>query len=371
MNLVQKEALSFDDILLIPKHSEITSRNSPEISLETYLTRNIKLQNPIVSTNMSTVTEDDMLVAMNLNGSIGFLHRFHSLSLQKEIINKAIDKGMTSYVLSIGVKSEDYINLDEIAKLNPSAILIDIAHGDSKLVIDLLTHIKSNYPFDVIAGNVATADGYSRLVQAGADAVRVGIGGGNACTTRVVTGFGVPTLQSIIDCARVYFNNLQFGVRVPIIADGGIRGSNDAVKAIAAGASTVCIGSLLASTSHSPGQILERVYRGDVTYGYRPVSIEYAETLASEEYNNLFKEYYGMSSAKAQDTFKGGVSKGITPEGLHKHLPYKGNTQDVLEKLTGGIRSGFTYNGTYTIEELQRTSSYMTLSPGAIRESKH
>lgn len=402
MKLVNKRALSFDDILLVPGQSDIPSRLDHRLSLKTNLTRNVEIDIPITSTNMSSVTETDMLVAMNALGSVGFLHRFSSIDDQASMVFEARERGMVRFVASVGVKDSDYTALDEIIKLNPCAILIDIAHGDSIQVLRMLRHIKRITNIDVIAGNVATSDGYKRLVDAGADGVRVGIGGGGACTTRIVTGFGVPTLQSIIDCMPAHDEYRSSGHYVPIIADGGFTKSSDIVKALAAGASSVCLGSLLASTSHSPGQVKSELYNSKfdkipsftlegVTYYARatkrygqlqPVPVKYVNNLESDkqvllvDYLHskgvpLYKEYYGMSSQAAQDKFKGGIKSGVSPEGIHKQLLYTGDTFKVIEQLLGGIRSGMTYNGSYDLKSLYRDSEFIILAPGAVKESKH
>lgn len=361
MKLNNSRALSFDDILLVPSHSNITSRLDPKIDLSTRLTRNVRIGSPIVSTNMSTITEEDMLVAMNSIDSVGFLHRFKTIEGQEQEVFSAREKGMSAFVLSIGVKPSDYDNLERVIAMNPTAILIDIAHGDSKQVTDMLKHIKTLTNIDVIAGNIATADAYLRMVDAGADAVRVGIGGGGACTTRKVTGFGLPTLHSIMECAKVAIPE------VPIIADGGIRGSNDIVKSLAAGASSVCLGSILAGTSHTPGPLLVKVgNRYDATYNERDLA-----DIKKTRPELLFKEYYGMSSEVAQNKFRGGMRPGVAAEGIHKYVPYTGSTLDTLHSLLGGLKSGLTYQGVYSIPELQNNAEYVILAPGAVKESKH
>lgn len=331
-------ALGFNDILLVPQYSDIESRLN--VDLTTNLTKNIKIKNPISSTNMSTITEEKMGICMAENDCGAFLHRFggldHVCGMIKKIgqNTKNNDAGV---IPSIGAKDEDKLWVDTLLGKSDysqyiKAILVDIAHGDSKSVVDIIRYIKDNYPkFDVIGGNIAAKSGFIRLVDAGADAVRVGISGGSACTTKYVTGHGLPTLASIIDCAEVAKET-----KVSLIADGGMSLSGDIVKALSFGADSVCLGGMLAGTSETPGALIH-LENGD------------------------FKEYYGMSSKKAQEIYKGGLRRGIASEGIDKLVPYKGQTTDVLNEILGGVRSGLTYAGARTIEELQENAQYMVL----------
>jgi len=266
---------------------------------------------------------------MGLSGSVGFLHRFDPEKMIEWA--KLLKDESILCVPSVGTKVEDYALVDDIAPYS-DAILIDIAHGDNQMVVDMIKHIKKNYPkIDVIAGNIATRDGFRRLADAGSDAVRVGISGGSACTTKYITGSGAPTLASVMDCEQL---SQEYGI--PIIADGGFRQSGDIVKALAFGASTVCLGSMLSASSESPGDMLH-LPDGD------------------------FKEYFGMASTKAQEKYKGGLRRGTAAEGIDKLVPYKGETETVLESILGGIRSGLTYSGARTIEELYQNSEYYIL----------
>lgn len=337
MKLRPSKALSFDDILLVPQYSDIKSRL--DVSLRTKLTTNVELDIPVTSSNMSTVTEHKMLVTMDKLGGIGFLHRFIDIKTQIEEVHKAKNLGCKKFVLSVGVKEEDYNNLDVLVSLGPSALLIDIANGDSKAAYEILKFIKSHYKIDVILGNITTVEAAQRAEDLGADAVRLGVGPGSVCSTRVVTGHGYPLLQAVLDL-------YQSSVSIPVIADGGIKRSGDAVKALAAGASTVCLGSLLARTSDSPGPILK---------------------MNGEE----FKEIYGMSSTRAMEKYKNGKRTGIAAEGVDLLVPYSGPSESFLNEFCGGIRSGLTYSGARTIKELQQKSEYVVLTPGSIKESKH
>jgi len=300
---------------------------------------------------MSTVTEIEMVRAMALSGSVGFLHRFLPAEIIFEAIKWASRKPVVyPLAISVGVKDEAYEFLIQMweADLHPDIILVDIAHGDSCFVESVIKFIKMNDPnIDVIAGNVATAEGALHLVDAGADAVRVGIGGSMVCTTRQVTGHGVPTLQSIQDVKEAF---VARDIDVPIVGDGGFKTSGDIVKALAFGAETVTLGTLLAATSCAPGKPEERL-------AGMPVS------------RNYHKRVYGMSSKEAQDIHKGGLREGIAPEGIEVMLPYKGETSKVIEQLCGGIRSGMTYSGVRTIKDLYDYALVHFLTPGAQRES--
>jgi IMP dehydrogenase len=345
-NLYQTSALSFNDVLLVPQHSLVPSRQSP--NLETKLTRNISISHPVVATNMSTITESDMMYTMWDSGSYGFLHRFMTTEQYQEQLDLFVQKVQLNNVsvppkcvVSVGVKGEELENgwLDNKYIV---AVLIDVAHGDSSSVINTISDIKSGYPsLDVIAGNIATRDGFMRMVDAGADAVRIGIGGGSCCTTRLVTGHGLPTLASIIDCAEV-----SYSTGVPIIADGGFASSGDIVKALAFGASSVCLGSMLSATSSTPGEVIELK-------------------------EGKFKEYYGMSSYTAQNRHKSiGKRRGIAAEGIEKLVAYKGDTSELLAEILGGVSSGLTYSGAWDIQELRNNVEYVTLTTGSMKESK-
>lgn len=333
MQLRHKLALSFNDVLLVPQYNEIESRSATDI--ETRLTNNINISHPICSTNMSTVTEFDMMKTMFKSGSAGFLHRFISREKVFDIVDKCAQEKIYPIVVSVGVKNEDYQLIDLLmSRTNkPDILLVDVAHGDSFYTIDVLKYIKKNYSVDVIVGNIATGEAAIRAADNGANAVRVGIGGGSCCTTRLVTGFGIPTLQSIIDCSEA-INKHNFDI--PIIADGGIRNSGDCIKSIAFGASTVSLGALLAATSDAPGELV-----------------------------NNKKKMYGMSSK-----YTGKVPKYAAAEGIINLLDYKGETIDVVSELLGGLRSGLTYCGCENFEQLRENAEYIILSSGSMIESK-
>lgn len=461
------EGLTFDDVLLLPGKSEVLPKDT---DVSTYLTRKIKLNIPIMSAGMDTVTEAKMAIAMAREGGIGIIHknmsierqalevdkvkrsehgvitdpfflspdhtvsdalelmeRYHisgvpitderrklvgiitnrDIRFEKEITKK-IDEVMTKENLvtakrditmdealeimkhykieklplvdddyrlaglitikdieksieypnsakdssgrllagaAVGVTSDMMDRVAALVKAKVDIIVIDTAHGHSKGVIDAVAKIKREYPnLQVIAGNVATAEATIDLIKAGADAIKVGIGPGSICTTRVVTGVGVPQITAIVNCAKAA---KEYGI--PVIADGGIKYSGDITKALAAGANTVMIGSLFAGTDESPGE--EILYEG-----------------------RRYKEYRGMGSAGAMDAgskdryFQENVKKYV-PEGVEGRVHYRGPLGDVVYQLVGGLKSGMGYVGAKNIEELQEKARFIKITSASLIES--
>jgi IMP dehydrogenase len=329
-------ALSFDDVMLVPQYSEVPSREEGVIDLTTNLTKTIKIKHPVIPTNMDTITETAMMLALNSTGGVAFCHRFMSDDRFLEIA-KEVHGQIKPSVLSVGVKDDDYLMVRRLAAYEclPDAILIDIAHGDSKMVMDMIKFIKG-FKVQVIAGNVATGEGYLRLVDAGADCVRVGISGGSVCTTKYVTGHGLPTLASVISCSTA---RSAHGLNVPFIADGGIRNSGDIVKALAFGADAVCAGRIFAGSSETP----------------------------QAKNNSGTMEYYGMSSEIAQQRHRNGLRRSIASEGICVSIDAAESkpTSDILDKILGGVRSGLTYSGAFNIEQLRQNFEYVTLEAGS------
>ncbi|MCL0043893.1 IMP dehydrogenase, partial [Peptococcaceae bacterium] len=461
-----KIGLTFDDVLLIPGSSEVLPR---DIDTSTYLTEKIKLNIPIMSAGMDTVTESRMAIAIAREGGIGVIHKNMSIEEQalevdrvkrsehgviwdpiflspedsiaeaealmarykisgipitvngklvgiitnrdlrfiqdydqpignamtrdnlvtapvgttlaeaKEILQKykveklplvdenymlkglitikdieksrqfplsaKDERGRLIVAAAVGVSSETLDRVAALVDARVDAIVVDTAHGHSKFVIDMVRTIKKNYPdLDVIAGNVATAEAVKDLIEAGADAIKVGIGPGSICTTRVVAGIGVPQITAVYECyqeAKKY--------NVPIIADGGIRYSGDITKAIAAGGSVVMLGSLLAGTEESPGEI--EIYQG-----------------------RSYKVYRGMGSIGAmkkgsKDRYFQGESLKLVPEGVEGRVPYKGPLSDTIFQLTGGLKAGMGYCGCKNIEELQTKTRFIRITNAGLRES--
>lgn len=462
-----KEGLTFDDVLLVPAKSEVLPKNT---DISTYLTRKIKLNIPLMSAGMDTVTEAKLAIAIAREGGIGIIHK--NMSIEKQalevdkvkrsehgvivdpfhlspdnIISDAMDlmerykisgvpitdkKGKLVGILTnrdlrfetdfsrqisdvmtkeklvtaaVGTSLEEaeevlkkhkieklplvdeqgylkglitikdiekaiqYPNsakdssgrllagaavgvtpdvMDRVAALVASkvdVIVVDTAHGHSKGVTDTVKKIKTNYPnLQVIAGNVATAGATRELIEAGADAIKVGIGPGSICTTRVVTGVGVPQITAVYDCA---LEAEKYGV--PVIADGGIKYSGDVVKAIAAGASVVMIGSLFAGTEESPGD--KEIYQG-----------------------RSYKVYRGMGSLGAmaqgsKDRYFQEDAKKLVPEGVEGRVPFKGALADTIFQMIGGLRAGMGYCGAHTVDELRKNAQFMRITAAGLRES--
>ncbi|MDD0853276.1 IMP dehydrogenase [Halobacteriovorax sp. GB3] len=338
--LNRSKGLTFDDVLLIPRHSEISSRRHP--SLKTQVTKNHRIDVPIVTANMDTVTGKEMACAMAKLGGMGILHRFMSAEQQVEdirFIKKFLKENNlnTPVAASIGVKEEGMKRAQMLSEEGVDILTIDIAHGDSVMMLDVLKFVKNKYPhIDVIAGNVATADGVARMIDAGADAVKVGIGPGSMCTTRIITGHGVPQLTAIAMCVD---EAQKHGI--PVIADGGLKNSGDMVKALCAGASSCMVGSLVAGTLETPG---------DVKSGK--------------------KEYRGMASKAAQVSWRGELPKGMAAEGEDTMIACKGPVGNIIDELTGGIRSGMTYLGVDNIKSMSEAALYMEMSSSGMSESK-
>ena len=467
-----KEGLTFDDVLLVPKYSDITSRS--QTNLTTKLSRNISLNIPLISANMDTVTESEMAVAMAREGGIGIVHRFltieeeanevlkvkrsgsvmienpyyigpeqtikqaieymkekgvsgllvtdsdsklagilthrdvmfesessHlvkdvmtkevvtakpgiSLDEAKEILRKnrveklpLIDesknikglitskditnienypaaskdkKGRPLVGAAVGVKGDFMERTESLLESGADVIVVDIAHGHSENAINTVRHIKKAFPdCELIAGNVATASGAEDLIKAGVDAVKVGVGSGSICITRVVTGSGVPQLTAVMDCAEVGKKH-----DIPIISDGGVRTSGDVTKALAAGASSVMVGSMLGGTDESPGSFISKngkrfkIYRGMASF-----------------YASLGRKSKETENVSIEDDLNDYVA-----EGVEAMVPYKGSVTDILTQLAGGVRSGLSYCGAHTIPQMQENSEFIKMSGAGFAESQ-
>ena len=466
-----KEGLTFDDVLLVPKYSDITSRSQTDLS--TKLSRNISINIPFVSANMDTVTESSMAMAMARAGGIGIIHRFLTIQEQanevlkvkrsgsviienpysisseksirdaldyaedkeisgllvvdsnsklvgiiterdllfansndhihdvmtkdvvtakpgvtideakeilhkhrieklpiiddsgiikglitsKDIINNANypnaskdKKGRPLVGAAVGVKGDFLERSESLLEAGADILVVDIAHGHSENELNTVRNIKKAFPdCELIAGNIATAQGAEDLIKAGVDAVKVGVGSGSICITRVITGSGVPQLTAVMDCAKIGKDH-----GIPIISDGGTRTSGDATKALAAGASSVMVGSMLGGTDESPGTVLTK-------NGKR------------------FKVYRGMASLAASIGRKsketGSISldddlNDFVAEGVEAMVPYKGTVTDILKQLTGGVRSGLSYCGAHTIPQMQENAEFIKMSRAGFAESQ-
>lgn len=328
-----KEAYTFDDVALVPQFNNVPSRTEPV--LETWLTKNRKIGMPLVCANMDTSISEALADILIEHGSVPIFHRFTSFDIQKSWVKKY---GENTFV-SCGITKIDETR--ELLDLGASGVCIDVAHGHSDRMFHFIDEIKRTHPDkEVIAGNVCTPMAYHDLVNAGADAVKVGVGPGAACTTRMVTGFGVPQFSAIYECAKIAEK-----LRVPLIADGGIRSSRDLVLALAAGASTVMIGKLFAMTDESAAPKRKTGERMEA-------------------------KFRGQASADFQNDFYGGLKDKTVAEGIDFWAPVSGSARKLIETFLGGLRSGLTYGGARNIKELQRKAEFVRVMPSYIAESK-
>lgn len=349
--------LTFDDVLLVPQRSRIRSRR--DISLETKLTRDTSLEIPIVAANMDTVCETDMAAAMAGLGGIGIIHRFLSLAVQAEMVSEAraraheVGAGESRIMVgaAIGTDHDALTRSSALIEAGADVLVLDIAHGHADHALETLGEMKAKFPdVQVVAGNVATRAGAEELVAAGADAIKVGVGAGGVCTTRLVAGVGVPQLTAIADCANLSDSS---GNLVPVIADGGIRTSGDMAKALAAGASTVMLGSLFAGTKESPGD-LEQSNRGLVKRVRGMASFEAIEARAVRAGRDIDDEYFEQR----------------VPEGVEGVVPYRGEVSKVVAHLLAGLRSGMSYSNAATIPELWDHARFIRVTNRGVRESQ-
>ena len=333
---ITREGITFDDVLLVPAWSEVLPK---DVCLETRFSRNIRLRIPFVSAAMDTVTEAAMSIAMDKAGGIGVIHKNMSAERQAEEVRKAKAAG-AQVAAGVGITTDLLDRAGKLVEAGADALVLDSAHGHSKGVRDALQKVKAAFPG--VVGNIATAAAAKDLIAAGADGLKVGIGPGSICTTRIVAGVGMPQLSAILEVAAEAGD-------VPVIADGGLRYSGDVVKALAAGADCVMCGSLFAGTEEAPGEIFA-LPDGRQVKGYRGMgSIE------------------AMQCGSADRYFQKGGGK-LVPEGVSASVPCKGPVADVLFQLCGGLRSGMGYTGSADIAGLHR-AEFVRISPATVREN--
>jgi IMP dehydrogenase len=334
--------LAFDDVLLVPRRSSVRSRQ--DVSLETKLSRNVTLGSPVVAANMDTVCEDAMAEAVARAGGIGIIHRFLPIEHQSEMVRRVKDHGLLVGA-AVGTNEDTLLRAKALVVAGVDALVLDIAHGHTEHALDAVRALRREFgrDTDIIAGNVATRAGAEDLIEAGADAIKVGVGPGGVCTTRLVAGVGVPQLTAINDCA---------GMDVPVIADGGVRRSGDIAKALAAGASTVMIGSLFAGTKESPGE-LEQSERGLVKSIRGMSSHEALRARASRIGEELDDEYFEQRAA----------------EGVTALVPYKGEVGRLIAQLTAGVKSAMSYCNARTIAELWEKAEFIRVTQAGLAES--
>jgi IMP dehydrogenase len=356
-------ALTFDDVLLLPSYSDF-KRN--DIDLSTNLTKRIKLKVPLVSSPMDTVTEHELATALAKIGGIGIIHRNLSSEKQANEVKK-VKKHNLLVGAAIGAGPGFENRLKVLVAANVDVIVLDSAHGWTKAQIEALQTIKKTYPkMQVIAGNIATREGAAGLIKAGADALRVGMGPGAICTTRVISGMGVPQFSAILDVVPA-----AKAAKVPVIVDAGMNNSGDMVKALATGADTLMMGRFFAQTLESPG---------------RKVKLEASripqrfKSIFNHGRSYWFKEYRGMGSEAAMRTgakiksgeeFHGKSYKDRTlvAEGVEGLVPIKGKLSEIVDLALGGIRSGFYYCGSKTIPELHKKARFIQITQASLQES--
>ena len=328
---LRTEALAFDDVLLVPQYSEIESRAN--VNLNQNLDSNIKLKTPIISSPMDTVTGAEMAQAISGLGGLGIIHRYNTIEEQAAMVRKV--SGLVG--AAIGITGDFEERSTALYDAGARVLCLDVAHGHHVLMERALKTLKDIYGNDVhlMAGNVATLEGFNDLADWGADSVRCGIGGGSICTTRIQTGHGLPGLATIFECA-------QSDRDAKIIIDGGIKNSGDIVKALASGADFVLLGSLLSGTDETPGEVFVGPSGG------------------------LLKDYRGMASAAAQNNWR---SKVASHEGVVSTVPYKGPVKEVLGELERGIRSGLSYSGANNLKELRHKAVFCKQSDASKYES--
>lgn len=356
---IVKKAYTFDDLLLVPAMSEVVPA---KVSLSTQLTDKIRLNIPVLSAAMDTVTEWEMASALAKLGGMGMIHKNMPIEDQAAMVKKvketvigeefteaAVDgEGRLLVGAAVGVGPNSMDRVDALVEAGVDLITVDSAHGHSKGVLETIRMLREKYPeLDLVGGNVVTAQAATDLIYAGANVIKVGVGPGSICTTRVVAGVGVPQLSAVND---VYQVAKQYNVGV--IADGGIKLSGDIAKALAAGADCVMLGGLLAGTEETPGEIIE-------VYGQK------------------VKTYVGMGSLSAMQRgssdryFQGGVKEleKLVPEGIEATVPYKGSIREVIHQMMGGVRSGMGYCGCASIEEMKTKAQFVEITGSGLRES--
>jgi IMP dehydrogenase len=334
------KGFSFDDVLIVPKYNKILSRKN--VDLKTKVTKNYEINIPLVAANMDTICEKEMAIALGKLGGLGVIHRFMSIEEQARQIAEVKKHGLIT-AAAIGVKDvEERVKALVNARVN--ILVIDIAHGHSKYAGKTLDYIKSIYPHvDVMAGNIATKDAAEYFLSKGADAVKVGIGPGSLCTTRLMTGAGVPQITAIMDVYEATKGE------IPICADGGIKMPADVVKAIGAGANTIMSGFIFAGTKETPGEIVEeqgkkfKLYRGSASYD---VALKNAELNGEKD------------------------KKIINVEGEQTLIPYKGSIQSIIEKYLGALASGMTYLGAKEMKNIIGKADFIEMTNSGMKESE-
>ena len=343
--IIDTVGLTFDDVLLLPNFTEI-KRNL--IDVESYLTQKIKLKIPLLSSPMDTVTEDKLAIAIAKLGGLGVIHRNLTISAQVDLVKK-VKKEIGFTAAAVGVGEDFETRVTDLVDADCDILIIDSAHGFSKWVIESTKYISSKYPrIEIISGSIATSSGAKALIEAGAKGLRVGMGPGSICTTRIVAGMGVPQVTAILETASV---SKKYGI--PIISDGGLRFSGDIVKALSLGASSVMSGQLFAGTKESPGSLIS--VKGKKYKSYRGMgSISAMKDGSAQRYGQEYRK---------------GYEKKLIAEGVEGLVPYQGTVDEVVNQLIGGLKTGMYYAGVKNIKELQENTRLIKVTQASLIES--
>jgi len=341
--------LTYDDVLLLPDASDVVPS---EVDTQTWLTRNIQLRIPLVSSAMDTVTESAMAIAMAAAGGIGIIHR--NLPIEDQVAHVKLVKALGLSGAAVGVGEDGFARAQALIEAGVDVVVVDTAHGHHRGVLDAIARIKKHSPStEIIGGNVATRAGAQALINAGADAVKVGVGPGSICTTRVVAGVGVPQITAIMEASKACGK-----AGIPLIADGGLQYSGDIVKALVAGANSVMLGSLLAGCEESPGELVEidgrkyKRYRGMGSLGAMQ---------SRGEQKSYSKDRYMQDDVLSEDK--------LVPEGIEGKVLYRGSVAEVTHQLVGGLRSGMGYAGARDIEALRTDGHLIQITAAGLQES--
>jgi len=333
------KGFSFDDVVFEPKYNKVLSRK--DVELRTRVTRNYEIDIPILAANMDTICEAEMAIALGKLGGLGVIHRFMKIEEQAKQVREVKKEGLIC-AAAIGVKDVKE-RADALVRAGLEILVIDIAHGHSKYAGKTLDYLKATYPsIDIMAGNIATKDAAEYFLSKGADAVKVGIGPGSLCTTRLMTGAGVPQITAIMDVYEATKG------KIPICADGGIKKPADIVKALGAGANTIMSGYIFAGTKETPGEVIEiegkkfKLYRGSASYD---VAVKSAE-LSGEQ------------------------GEPISIEGERTQVPYKGSIDKIIQQYRGAIASGMTYLGAKDMEGIIGKADFREVTSAGIEEGE-
>ena len=341
---VIKEALTFDDVLLVPKYSSVLPS---ETNLNIDLGYNLKLKIPFISSAMDTVTESEMAIAIAKKGGLGIIHRNLSIIEQSKEVKKVKDKNLLVGA-AVGTSKEDLLRTKSLIDSGVDLVVIDTAHGHSNKVINILSKIKKiNLKKPICVGNIATSEAAIKLYNEGADILKVGIGPGSICTTRMIAGIGVPQITAILDVRKSVKNK-----KMKIISDGGIKFSGDIVKGIAAGADAIMMGSIFAGTEESPGKKYK--FKNKFYKAYRGMGSIGAMSAGSS--NRYFQKNYKDKSK-------------FVPEGVEARVIYKGNVDKILYQLQGGLRSSMGYIGAKKLFEIQKKAKFVKITKAGFYES--